>query len=115
MKQIALHQAGETDVALQGPDGKEYVYKARAMTKSLAEKLADDQQDIVKAMTDTDTGVDDVVKAEAKQLDTILHSPKRGVPKPSTLIVKLWDAEQITRQDVPRIVQEVVAAATGPR
>lgn len=115
MKQIALHQAGETDVALQGPDEKEYLYKARPMTKTLSEKLAEDQKDIVAAMVDDEATIDDVVKAEAKQLDTILHSPKRGVPKPSTLIAQLWDAEKITRQDVPRIVQEVVAAATGPR
>jgi hypothetical protein len=115
MKQIQIHQAGEQPVALKGPDGKEYVYKARPMTKSLSEKLGEDQQAIVEAMTNPDKDVTAVVAAEAAQLDTILHSPKKGVPKPSTLIVRLWNEEKIVREDVSRIVREVVAAATDPR
>lgn len=115
MKQIQIHQAGEQPVALQGPDGKEYVYKARPMTKSLAEKLGETKEAIVAAMLDDDKDVTDVVKAEAAELDVILHSPKKGVPKPSTLIVRLWNEEKIVREDVSRIVREVVAAATDPR
>jgi hypothetical protein len=112
LKQIQIHEAGQQPVALQDSDGKEYVYTARPMTKSLAEKLGEAQTVIVEAMTDPDTSVTKVVEAEVAQLDLILHaSGKRGVPKPSKVLLDLWNADALERQDIPRIVREVVQAA----
>lgn len=108
---IQIHQPGERSIALVDADGKEHVYKGRPMTKSLADKLGDAQSKIVDAMTDPQTSVTQVIEAEVAQLDLILHTNgKRGVPKPSKLLMDLWNADQLEREDVRRIVQEVVTA-----
>jgi predicted phage gp36 major capsid-like protein len=108
MATISVAQATETNEAdLWGE-----IFKIKPQTKAVLEAADKAQEEYLKAVEKAETS-DDVVRAIALLLDVRLEPPQGKRVKASTVVLKKWDANELTLPELRAFSERVAEVADG--